>query len=335
MSIKGDDGKELCPSVLRLAEDVPEIMAYSKYTTVKHRLDMLKGFKSLLKEGNKIESTIGGFTNTLRVKHRNIQNLPGVDKPYGELIRGIFCAREGLISMGSDLSGLEDRTKHHFMLAHDPEYVETMMQDNYDAHITMALSAGMISKEEFDEFMGGVKKDHVVAARKKGKTTNYASVYGGSPPAIARAAEVPLSEAEKLYEGYWKLNWSVKAIADEQYVFQDSSGGSWLVNPVNGFCYSLRKESDRFSTLAQGTGSFFFDMWIDGMLERFQKRFGRKVMSTCQHDETVVIHKDTPCMRKAVQEILLESLGEVNETFKLRRKLGCDIQFGKRYSEIH
>jgi len=335
VSIKGDDGKELCPSVVRLAEDVPEIMAYSKYTTVKHRLDMLKGFKKILKEGDKIEATFGGFTNTLRVQHRNFVNLPGVDKPYGELVRGIFCARDGLISMGSDLSGLEDRTKHHFMLAHDPDYVKTMMEDDYDAHITMALSAGMITKGEFDEFMSGVKKDHVVAARKKGKTTNYASVYGGSPPAIARAAEVPIKEAEKLYEGYWKLNWSVKAIADEQYVFKDSFDDSWLVNPINGFCYSLRKDSDRFSTLAQGTGSFFFDCWVDGIQRRFQERFNTKSLNGQSHDEVIIILKDTKPMREAVENIVNESLEEVNETYNLRRKLGCDVQFGKRYSEIH
>jgi hypothetical protein len=74
---------------------------------------------------------------------------------------------------------------------------------------------------------------------------------------------VSLAEGKTLHEAYWKLNWSVKAIAEEQVVITDSRGDKWLVNPVNGFCYSLRKDSDRFSTLAQGTGSYFFEKYND------------------------------------------------------------------------
>ena len=56
-------------------------------------------------------------------------------------------------------------------------------------------------------------------------------------------------------------------IEKEQVIIEDSRGGKWLINPINGHCYSLRSEKDIFSTLAQGTGSFFFDMWVDKILE--------------------------------------------------------------------
>lgn len=123
----------------------------------------------------------------------------------------------------------------------------------------------------------------ILAARKKGKTTNYASVYNAGPAKIAQAAGVSLKEGKALHEAYWKLNWAVKAIAEEQVVVRDSKGNKWLVNPINGFCYALRKESDRFSTLAQGTGSFFFDMWVDNILMETEKRYGKKTLTGSFH----------------------------------------------------
>lgn len=335
----GDEGKELCPSILRLAEVEPKILRYDKYTMVKHRLDTIKGFKRDMSPDGYLKARIGGFTNTLRVQHRELVNLVGVDKPYGVEIRGSLTCLDDEILLGSDLSSLEDRTKHHFMLPHDPQYVATMMADDYDPHILTAFSARMVTEDELNGFkkgtLSGAIKDAVSKARKGGKTTNYASAYGGSPEAIARGGGIDLSLAKQLHEGYWKLNWSVKAIAEEQCVFEDSKGQKWLINPINGFCYSLRTEKDRFSTLAQGTGSFFFDMWIDNILNSMQSTFKTKKLSGSWHDEYVVAFKDSPKAREVMEKITLDAIEQVNDTYLLRRKLGCDIQFGKRYSEIH
>lgn len=333
VTVAGEEGKELCPSVEELAEEVPEIRLYSTYNVIKHRIGILEGFKESAVDG-KVKARIHGFTNTLRVKHAEVVNLPGVDKPYGDIIRGVLIAGEGKTSCGSDMSSLEDRTKHHFMLPHDPKYVETMQGEDFDPHILMALTAKMITQQEFDDFMAGNKSANAKAARKKGKTTNYASVYNAGAAKIAQAAGVSLEEGKILHAAYWELNWSVKAIAEEQVVIE-ACGGKWLVNPVNGFCYSLRKDSDRFSTLAQGTGSFFFDMWTDEILERQQAKWGRKTLTACFHDENVFIHKDTPVLRETFKEMISGAIDVINDRYKLRRLLGCETQFGDRYSDIH
>ena len=284
---------------------------------------------------DRLQARINGFTNTLRVQHAEIVNLAGVDKPYGKIVRGVLVAGKGKVSVGSDLSSLEDRCKHHLMLPHDPEYVATMQEDDFDPHILMALTAGMITQKEFDDFKRGEKSSNAKAARKKGKTTNYASVYNAGAAKIAQAAGVPLKEGKILHEAYWKLNWSVKAIAEEQCVIKDSRGNKWLVNPINGFCYALRKESDRFSTLAQGTGSFFFDMWVDAILDLMYAKYGKKTLTASFHDENVLVIKDLPKYREEFKEIINQAIDIVNERYRLRRKLGCDTQFGQRYSEIH
>ncbi|MNQ44691.1 DNA polymerase family A [compost metagenome] len=334
ITVAGDEGKELCHSLEELAEEVPEIRVYSKYCVLKHRLGVLKGFMRDMYEG-KLQARINGFTNTLRVQHAECVNLPGVDKPYGKIIRGVLIAGDGRVSVGSDLSSLEDRTKHHFMLPHDPEYVATMQEDDFDPHILMALTAKMITQDEFDQWKLGNKTANAKAARKNGKTTNYASVYNAGAAKIAQAAGVSAEEGKILHDAYWKLNWAVKAIAGEQVVIKDAKGNKWLVNPINGFCYALRKESDRFSTLAQGTGSFFFDMWVDAILGQMHQKYGKKTLTGSFHDENILVIRDTPKFRAEFAEIISSSIDIVNETYKLRRKLGCDTQYGQRYADIH
>lgn len=334
ITVAGDEGKELCPSLEELAEEVPEIRVYAKYCVLKHRLGVLNGFKRDMKNW-KLQARIAGLTNTLRMQHAEIVNLAGVDKAYGKIVRGVLVAGKGKVCLGSDLSSLEDRVKHGFMLPHDPEYVATMQEDDFDPHILMALTAKMITQEEYEEFKKGNKTANAKAARKKGKTTNYASVYNAGAAKIAQAAGVPLKEGEALHEAYWKLNWAVKAIAEEQVVIKDSRGSKWLVNPVNGFCYALRKESDRFSTLAQGTGAFFFDMWLDNCLNMMHERYGAKTLTGQMHDEHIFVVRNKEKFIEEFKEIIQLAIEKVNDDFKLRRKLGCETQVGYRYSEIH
>lgn len=349
ISVGGDDGKELCHSLIDLAEEVPAIKVYADYKVAENRRNTLKGFLEAMEDGKWLKARIGGFTNTLRVKHRELVNLPGTDKPYGYDIRGGLIAGIKKVLAGSDLSSLEDRVKHHFMLPHDPEYVATMQAEDFDPHVLMALIAKMITQEEFDNFgaLKGKKKDgtandfelttlaKIVGARKKGKTTNYASVYNAGAAKIAQAAGVELEEGQILHKAYWELNWSVKAIADEQVVFKDARGNKWLINPINGFCYSLRKESDRFSTLAQGTGSYFFDMWVDNILTAMYAEWGVKRLSGSFHDECIICMRDTEENREKLAKIIKDAIYKVNDDYGLRRKLDCETQFGVNYAQIH
>lgn len=339
ISVGGDDGKELCHSLLELAEEVPAIKVYADYKVAENRRNTLLGFFRDMEDDKWLKARIGGFTNTLRVKHRELVNLPGTDKPYGYDIRGSLIAGFKKILAGSDMSSLEDRVKHHFMLPHDPAYVATMQAPDFDPHILMALTAMMITQDEFDDFKAKPKeaKPHVKKARKNGKTTNYASVYNAGAAKIAQAAGVDLKTGELLHKAYWELNWAVKAIAEEQVVFKDDRGNKWLINPINGFCYSLRKESDRFSTLAQGTGSFFFDMWVDNILEAMVEKWGIKAkrLTGSFHDECIICMGDSEANRIAIAEIIKSSVEKVNKDYNLRRELGCETQFGERYSDIH
>jgi DNA polymerase I-like protein with 3'-5' exonuclease and polymerase domains len=164
------------------------------------------------------------------------------------------------------------------------------------------------------------------AARKKGKSTNYAATYGAGPPTIARGAGVSEAEGRLLHQAYWKLNWSIPAVA-KTLETKEVSTGLWLKNPVSGFWYSLRHEKDRWSTLNQGTGVYCFDTWI----KHFRKR--RSQLTGQMHDEVIL------CIKKGHREgctsLLRSAILATNKELKLNRDLDIDVQFGSDYSKIH
>lgn len=140
---------ELTDSVLQLKDKEPNIELLEKITVIEHRLSVFKGFIDNLLPDNSVSSGAGGFTNTLRLKHRApIANLPKVDKPWGAEIRGSLVSPEGHSFLGSDMVSLESTTKRHYMFPYDPEYVEEMSKPGFDEHVNLASFAGVITKDE-------------------------------------------------------------------------------------------------------------------------------------------------------------------------------------------
>ena len=322
-----DNERVLCPSVIKLAERVPEIKLLEGLSVIQHRLSIFKGF---LEEHNNgwLKAEIQGFTNTLRFKHRKpLVNLPGVDKPWGEEIRGCLIAPEGYVLCGSDMVSLEDTTKRHFMWDHDPEYVTEMSEPGFDPHLDLAKFAGAVSEQEVYNYVNGVEgAKNLKPLRKNYKMANYACVYGVGKAKLARETGLPVHEADKLITAYWERNWAVQAAVDQLKV-KKVGDDLWLLNPVSGFYYSLRNEKDKFSTLNQGTGVFCFDSWI----REWRKK--RKQLTGQFHDEII------SCIPKGREQqyenLLREAIDKVNNKLKLNIKLDIDVQFGKTYANIH
>lgn len=166
----------------------------------------------------------------------------------------------------------------------------------------------------------------VKAARSVAKSTNYAAVYGSGAATLARTAGFSVQEAEKLLAAYWKLNWAVKAVAEEQIV-KTCLGMKWLYNPVSGFWHVLRNDRDRFSTLNQSTGVYAFDTWLGHVRKGGPPTIGQ------MHDEGIWVVKEG--LRDKLTKHIQNAMRKTNEQLGLSRELGCDVQFGKRYSEIH
>ena len=331
---------ELCPSVEMLAQEVPEVKYLEEYSVIKHRLDLMKGILDRTDGEGKVIAGVNGFTNTLRMKHRApIVNLPAAKAKHSQYVRSSLISPDGFITVNSDLSSLEDRVKIMFMYPHDPKYAEEMSKDTFDPHIATAVAMGLMTEEEGRGYVAKSlpEKDMARLAqfREMAKPVNYLSVYSGTYRALMRQTGWEEQRCKDAIDSYWELNWAVKAIADEQVVIEDAKGLNWLINPINGFLYNIRAEKDKFSTLAQGTGAFFFDMWLDKILQKQEKDFGRKTLTAQSHDECTFVLRDTPRFRDWIEKTIRDSIKEVSEEYLVRRELDCDVNFGREYSSVH
>lgn len=331
--IKKLNEPELCESVSRLAEEVPEVAIYEGLSIVSHRISIINGFLDNVREDGKLKARVQGFTNTMRFKHTELVNLPGLDKAYGEWPRSCLVAPEGHVLCGADMVSLESTTKRHYMYPLDPDYVEEMSQPGFDEHLNLALREGYCSQEDYDKWvynsLNGLDDEQdpeVKKVRKQFKPVNYSGIYKIGKIKLAKTMKTTVSKAEALLNAYWRRNWSVKVIASGQKV-KVVNGQMWLFNPVSELWMSLRYEKDIFSTLNQSTGVFCFDTWLACVLAERPQITGQF------HDEGVWC---IPEGREDDMRALLErAIDKTNRMLNLNVPLAIDVKFGRRYDQVH
>lgn len=315
---------EVCQSIKDLFPKAPFLENLNEMGILKHRIGLLKGIEKN-KNGREIKASAAGLTNTLRLKHVNVVNLPKPIKKYGSICRGVFVAPSpDYLICGADLSQLEDNTKRHFIYPLDPEYVKAQMSEGYDAHLEIAKLAGLLTEEQVEEHK--TKKVDHSEKRSIAKNVNFSATYGIGAKGLASNLKVDEKFAKSLLKTYWDRNWSIKDFAASLEV-KEIDGQKWLKSPLSGFWLSLRAEKDRFSTCNQNAGVYVFDLWIAflrsrGIIVRFQ-----------MHDEVLFILKKED--KDIVKEKVLASIEDVNKKLNLNIKISCDIKFGENYSQVH
>lgn len=317
-------GQGVCSSIKKLFKKEPNLEVLDGLSVLTHRISILDGFLKAVDDEGYVQARIQGLTNTMRFKHAVCVNLPGVKKPYGELIRGCLIADDGYELCGSDLKSLEDRLKQHYIWRFDKKYVREMMVPGFDPHLDLAVAAGALTEGQAKAHKGG--REDYSEVRHTYKQTNYSCQYGAGGATVARAAGLTKREGDKLVEAYWKRNWAVKAVP-KTIKTKKEFGSMWLLNPISNLWYSLRTEKDIFSTLVQGSGDYCFSTWKKHVLSRREQLTGNF------HDELVLHVKKG--YRKQAEQLLRWAIRETNKELRLNRELDIDVQFGECYADIH
>lgn len=338
-----DFGKGICDSIKILYDKEPGLEVLDGLSILNHRIPMLRKFLTKRDDKDYVKASIQGLTNTLRFQHADpCVNMPKPEKRYAEAIRGCLIAPKGYKLVGADMSSLEDRLKQHYIYPLDPEYVKKMMRDDFDPHLELAMMAKKLTLDDkkfyqiVDAYNDDAKhnmskedmKRYKVIKSIRGifKNGNYACQYGAYPPRLVKTCGISLDEAKQVFDAYWKLNHAIKEVSSKQKVLT-VNGEMWLRNPINGFYYSLRKKSDIFSTLIQGTASYVFDEWVRYILEE------REQLTAQFHDEIVTLVREGNESR--MEKLCFKAIKRLNDKLKLNRELGIGVQIGTRYSDIH
>ena len=317
-------GSELCQSVRELSSVDAAVDLLDGLTVLTHRAGILRSFIECHKDGW-LQASVAGLTNTFRFKHfRPLVNLPSVDKPYGDVIRGCLTCPDGYTLAGADMTSLEDTTKRHYMKPLDPDYVEEMSREGFDPHLDLAKHAGVITQDDIDKHNSGERS--LKALRKNYKVVNYSATYGVGAAKLARETGMSQAEAKTLLNAFWSRNWSIEKMSGKVRT-RELFGSMWLLNPVSGFWHSLRSDKDRFSTLNQSTGVFCFDTWVAICRKNGIKAVGQF------HDEIIALVKKGD--EGNVENLMHEAAIMLNDKVKLNVPLGTDVQFGNTYADIH
>ena len=321
-----NDDKEICPNILALSAKYEELEVLEGLFVLIHRQSIFEGMLENLVEDNKIRAEIGGFTNTMRFKHKKpICNLPSVDKIYGKEIRGsIIPENENYLFCGSDMSSLEDTTKQHYMYFYDPEYVKQMRVPGFDPHLDIALLAGFLNEQQVEDHKTG--KANYKKERKLGKLVNFSGIYGAGPDKMSSSSGLSLDLTRILHKTYWERNKAVKQISKDA-VYKSVRNQLWLWNPVAKMWYYLKNTKDIFSTLNQGTGVYCFDNWV------YQVRKAGIIISLQIHDE--VGFQFSKEQIELVKYKLQTAMVKTNEKLKLNVPLAISIDIGNNYAESH
>jgi DNA polymerase I-like protein with 3'-5' exonuclease and polymerase domains len=162
------------------------------------------------------------------------------------------------------------------------------------------------------------------SVRKKAKVVTYSAVYGVGKQKLARETGMSVREAGNLLEAYWRRNWAVKKVAEQQYT-KEVAGYTWLKNPISGFWHELRYDKDRWSTTNQSSGVYIMDSWLARA-----RLLGYNGLHQ-YHDETGGSVKSEDETRKALQA----AIERLNNDLKLNVDFSIDIKFGTNYAEVH
>ncbi|QIW90340.1 hypothetical protein OLCHANIL_00260 [Vibrio phage V05] len=164
------------------------------------------------------------------------------------------------------------------------------MQEDYDPHLQVCLLGGLLTEKQIAAHKA--KQEDHSDTRHIGKGGNYACQYGAGIETLMRQLGIPLEVAKAVHSGYWKLNWSIKKIAQSTTV-KHANGEMWQYNPVSGLWYWLKADKDRFSTLCQGLGAYIFDKWCEATGNIVRERYGATMPFVAQfHDELILMVKE-------------------------------------------
>lgn len=238
---KDENGKRTTPAADKevldqWCEDLPEhedfllkIKALGMFEKVKNTYVLAVLNKSVDGRIHPTYKAIGAKTGRLSSAEPNLQNIQskaddklkkvcGIDTSKD--VKKLFCAGEGKIMLGADLSAAEMR--YACVASGDRKLIDIFVS-GVDIHCSIA-------KELFDYIPRDISDDDLKKEYKHerdiAKTVQFLSLYGGGADALAKKAKIPKDKAQAILDNYFKKYAGVDAYIKNTIKFVEEYGYS-------------------------------------------------------------------------------------------------------------
>lgn len=264
-------------------------------------------------------------TGRLSSTNPNLQNIP-VRTQAGKLIREVFVPGEGFeYILGADYSQIELRVLAH--MSGDEALIEAFRRDE-DIHTKTA-------SEVF-----AIPIDRVTPEqRSQAKAVNFGIIYGISDYGLSRNVGIPVREAKRYIDGYFRLYKGVKRFMDETVAraYRDGYvttlfGRRRYLPELNSRNPARRKFAERtaMNTPIQGTAADIIKAAMVKVDREIRSRGLRSRMLLQVHDELVFE------VAKEELQVLIELVkGAMESAADLKVPLKVDVNAGHNWLEVH
>lgn len=288
-----DERGELCPNLEKLDGELAKNVV--KWLSLRNRRGVLKALdekkstgwlnNNRLKVDGRLPAGASGLTNTKRMKHRTVVNCPKAapDVLLGKEMRELFYAPKGYLFLGFDMSGLEARVAAMYAWnqgGDGGEYANTVLgNDGSDYHTE---NAKLYTK------VAGVP-----ISRSQGKNVQYATLYGATPPKIAKMLGIGKEQSEKVVETFWNINHGLKRVKDKLEKYWEMTGKKYIVGLDGGKVYTRSKHS-LMNCLFQNAGATITDMVLEKLRVSLRDEgvFSERVMYVHDEQSSLILPKD-------------------------------------------
>lgn len=247
-------------------------------------------------------------TNTSRMKHQLIVNIPRVTSPFGNEMRSLFAVPSGKILVGYDAASLELRILAHYI--GNEEYNEriTTKDKSQDAHTLAAKAAGLDDRDV-------------------GKTINYALIYGAGDTKLGTIIGGSTAEGIRLRKDLYDRIPGLGRLVDRA----KSASKRGYVLSLDGRRLYTRSRVSPLNTLIQGGGSIFMKTAAVKLDELARDLDAFKVVD--MHDEAQ--WECHPDQVDALSSYIHEAFAYACSHLNLRCPQEAEVKVGTNWAETH
>lgn len=318
-------GADILEKLVDKHEIVPMILEYRMLSKLKNTY--VEGLLPLIHKDKKIhphyQQTIAA-TGRISCTEPNLQNIP-IKQEYGRRIRKAFVTSGPEYSLvGADYSQIELRILAH--LSQDPLLIEAFNNGD-DIHTITAAR------------VFGVPEDAVTSLqRSNAKAVNFGVIYGMSGFGLSTELNIPIKEAEKYIQEYFRKHEKVKEYMDNAVAMAKKNGyvttilnRKRTIHEINASNYMVRQLGERLAMNSplQGSAADVIKLAMIKVYMELLKRNSKSTMILQVHDELII-----EAHQEELEEMKLLLRESMEHALELSVKLAVDVNSGSNWYEL-